>query len=248
MKKKYIIMITFGVLATLSLIFTIFSDCVWDVIWNIMAMIGSGVLCSAIVSWRVEAANLREQKANISKQREFVTMSTRIWMKQVLALEIQKTSGYLHLHNPQSFTFCSQEMKIGEINKLLLSCIEKAKEKMSLDDEQPIVDAENERKKHGFLCNQIMPYYTVLNNRIADIIENSSFFFINGIFSEEEIKDLASLKNIVESIVNEADWYDRHGLIEYKKIFYEKYKKYAALFGITEEEKIEICYYKELDT
>ena len=240
-------MITCGILATLSLIFTIFSNYVWGVIWNIVAMIGSGVLCSAIVSWGVEAANLREQKANISKQRDFVTVSTRVWMKQVLALEIQKASGYLHLLNPQSYTFCSQEMKVGEINQLLLSYIEKVKKVMSLDEEQTIVDAEIERKKHGFLCKQTIPYYTALNNRITYIIENSSFFFINGIFSEEEIKDLSCLKNIVESIVNEADWYDRHGLLEYKKLFYEKYKKYVKLFGISEEEKIEICYYKELD-
>ena len=55
--KKYFWMIAVGFVLTISFIATIWLKGVWDTIFNIVAMIGSGILCSAVVSYIIEISN-----------------------------------------------------------------------------------------------------------------------------------------------------------------------------------------------
>ena len=63
MKHKYKIMIFTGLILTCCLFFELIKLACWiRVLINIASMIGSGVLCSAIVSWFVEKSNKNIKK------------------------------------------------------------------------------------------------------------------------------------------------------------------------------------------
>lgn len=70
--KKYIIMMVSGIVLTLLLFCTIWVSSCWDIVFNVFAMLGSGVFCSAIVSLIVEQNNERREKQRKQEQRDFL--------------------------------------------------------------------------------------------------------------------------------------------------------------------------------
>ena len=73
MKHKYKIMICTGLILTCCLFFELIKLPCWlDVIINIVSIIGSGVLCSAIVSWLVEESNEKQKIETAKEQRKFI--------------------------------------------------------------------------------------------------------------------------------------------------------------------------------
>ena len=87
-------MIIIGVILTLLLIATIWTNDEIDLIFNILAMIGSGILCSAIVSLIIEENNKRIAREEKIKQREFILKGIRMSLKTYLFWEVDQLSQY----------------------------------------------------------------------------------------------------------------------------------------------------------
>ena len=87
-------MIISGVVLTLLLIATIWTNDEIDVIFNILSMIGSGIFCSAIVSWIIEENNIRKAREEKIKHREFILKGIRTRLKTYLFWEVDQLSQY----------------------------------------------------------------------------------------------------------------------------------------------------------
>ena len=85
--KKYIWMIAVGFVLTISFIATIWLKCVWDTIFNIVAMIGSGILCSAVVSYIIEISNNKRDEKLKQEQQKYIFSSAKDSLLWLFSLE-----------------------------------------------------------------------------------------------------------------------------------------------------------------
>ena len=97
-KCAYKVLIVIGSLMTISYIGAIWANDVCKVILNIVAMIGSGVLCSALVSLFLELKSEKEKK----KQSSFILEGIKSRLKFILIWEIKVLSAYSILIKPDS--------------------------------------------------------------------------------------------------------------------------------------------------
>ena len=73
LKNKYMWMLLMGFLLTALLVLTIWiTSEPWKTIFNISAMLGSGVFCSALVSWIIEVNNNKAIAKEHERQRKFI--------------------------------------------------------------------------------------------------------------------------------------------------------------------------------
>ena len=80
-KHIYILMIVVGAILTASFVITILTNPNIDAIINIVAMVGSGVFCSAIVALFTELRNERILELEHNRQREYILSSLRNSLK-----------------------------------------------------------------------------------------------------------------------------------------------------------------------
>ena len=98
MRHKYKIMFWAGLGLTCCLFFELIKLPCWlGVIINIVSIIGSGVLCSAIVSWLVEESNKKQKEETIREQRKFILGTLSAQTKSILSWEICALSQYSHI-------------------------------------------------------------------------------------------------------------------------------------------------------
>jgi hypothetical protein len=93
-KHIYILMIVVGAILTASFVITIWTNPNIDAIINIVAMVGSGVFCSAIVALFTELRNERILELEHSRQREYILSSLKDSLKFFFCLGV-KTSLFL---------------------------------------------------------------------------------------------------------------------------------------------------------
>lgn len=95
--KKYIWMIVIGFVLTISFIATIWTNNTWSAIFNIISMIGSGILCSAVVSYIIEISNNKRVQNLKQEQQKYILSSVKDSLLWLFSLEYKNLSEYLIL-------------------------------------------------------------------------------------------------------------------------------------------------------
>ncbi|MBO5394279.1 MAG: hypothetical protein J6A28_00010 [Clostridia bacterium] len=95
--KKYIWMLSIGLVFSFSLCFSIIPGCPYwlVVLTDIFAMLGSGLVCSAVVTWIVESNNEKHRKIDIKRQKVFALSAIVDRTKYLLKNEIRNMSAFL---------------------------------------------------------------------------------------------------------------------------------------------------------
>ena len=192
--KKYIIMIAIGLALTLSLIITIWlpEDHWGTVVLNIFAMIGSGVLCSAIVSWIIERNNDKVLDIAHQRQREFFFHSLQVDIDRLIVFELRNLSEYVLLTEEGIKKSERNEWSRKIIIKKLQNYVDQITNSIETLYQSPRVfddtyfEQVNQRNKLAF---NTLVYYRYLDSTLKLLLGESNLYFINGVLTEEQAKD-----------------------------------------------------------
>ena len=160
---------------TFSYIGSFWTKGILPIILNIIAMIGSGVLCSTIVSLFLERKSENEKK----KQSAFILEGIKNRLRFLLLWELNALSSYAILTKPNS-TKITQKSKltlkdsISKINELLENITKNIE---SVYQYSNVIDAEYMEKlkiKNNLAFGTSLPYYKDLLSKISDLLINSN--------------------------------------------------------------------------
>ena len=169
MKKCYRIMIIIGALATLLYIISIWTPPVWDVILNVIAMLGSGVFCSAIVSYFID------------KQHELMSLQKQLDSQRFIYADIINEICFLISREIKCASIYLKKKKIKTEYKETLSLDEAIKKIQELlititkSDLTKIIKQKKE-ESNDLLCNFTLDNYKSLQKKIFNIISDGSFY------------------------------------------------------------------------
>ena len=244
MKHKYKIMIFTGLILTCCLFFELIKLPCWlGVIINIVSIIGSGVLCSAIVSWFVEKSNKKQNIETAKEQRKFILGTLCAQVKSILSWEIRALSQYSHIRVSGERKIILIESTIEEGIEVLKSILKELNQDIdSMYQFSKNIDSEyleRRRLKSAYLCEELMPYYKAIHKTLLSVIENSSMYLLGEILNQKDIEILNDFEHIVECIIWRCESDDNSIILAYKKRFAENLLKYFECIGVDLKGKIE---------
>lgn len=235
--KKYFFMFILGLLATFSFIFTIWADEETDIVLNIIAMIGSGIFCSALVSLIIEQSNKKRELQRKQDEQKFILSSVKDILISITKSELRYLSEYVLFENNSAKTIkrdLSFPLQIKNVTKYLTDIIN------SLYKNTSVVIDENylkkQKRKRDLAYGMLLPYYRTLNHSLLKVIEDSPFYYINGNLSEDTIKALKKIQQNIDDIITYSSEETIDLLFEFKKIFFEHISPIVKVLGINENE------------
>lgn len=224
--KKYIIMMVSGIVLTLLLFCTIWVSSCWDIVFNVFAMLGSGVFCSAIVSLIVEQNNERREKQRKQEQRDFLLSSLKNAIELLTMAEINALSRHCLLDRDEK-----QVKRIKE-DMLIHTAIGKIREYISIvvnntellwpntpNIDTDLIDRMNTINK--FAYKETVIYYQAISKILLNIISDSSSYYANGILNDKQIDELKTLSVLIEDVILNSNENTLDLLISYKDILFE---------------------------
>ena len=247
--KKYIIMIAVGLALTLSLIITIWlpEDHWGTVVLNIFAMIGSGVLCSAIVSWIIERNNDKVLDIAHQRQREFFFHSLQVDIDRLIVFELRNLSEYVLLTEEGIKKSERNEWSRKIIIKKLQNYVDQITNSIETLYQSPRVfddtyfEQVNQRNKLAF---NTLVYYRYLDSTLKLLLGESNLYFINGVLTEEQAKGIQYMQQAIQDVMRVPED-DLDTFFEMKRLFFGELCGYMHLFEIDLSKTIK-CYTKEL--
>ncbi len=244
MRHKYKIMFWAGLGLTCCLFFELIKLPCWlGVIINIVSIIGSGVLCSAIVSWLVEESNKKQKIETAKEQRKFILSTLCLQSKSILRWEIRALSQYSHIRFSGKRKVVLVESAIDDGVKTLKELImELNQSDDSIEQDSWKIDIEYMKRrelKPKYLYQELMPYYRAIHKTLISIIENSHIYLLGEILNQKDIEILKNFEHIVESIIWGAETNDSSIILAYKEHLAENLLQYFACIGVDLKEKIE---------
>lgn len=222
MKKTYIVMIVIGTIATLLSIVTIWTDPVMGVILNIVAMLGSGVLCSTIVSFFInQQIDLISLQNKLDSER---FLFSRLIDKICFLVSIENKYLSILIWNNRVFkkdeTTCSLE---AGTNKVLSLLSEIQANFNDLNDVKRLRGNQaNKTHLRNYLCDFTLQYYKDLNQNILSIVTNGAFYLKSRLLNEKFLNQLVGIERTISLIdlISSGDSVDR--IIEQKITFFRK--------------------------
>ena len=247
---KYIAMVVIGVILTLSLIVTLWlPENHWSVVaFNILAMLGSGVLCSAIVSWIIEWNNDKTLDKEHQRQREFFFRSLQSGIDTLIVFELLNLSGFVLLKNEgirksqqkkwsrQAIVAHLQEYVDQIINSIEVFC------QHPKTTDSTYFDKIIERNNLAF--KNTGGYYRYLDTTLSMLLSESNIYFINGVLTEQQIKGIQSVQQAIQEVLGVSED-DLDTLFEMKRLFFKELHDCMHLFEMDSDKEIR-CYVKEL--
>lgn len=245
-KCAYKVLIGIGSLMTISYIGAIWANDVCKVILNIVAMIGSGVLCSALVSLFLELKSEKEKK----KQSSFILEGIKSRLKFILIWEIKVLSAYSILIKPDSqkrtkkykLTLTNAIVKIKEILESITQNTENIYQYSSNMDFEYMNKI---KRKNTLAFGFSLPYYKDLASRISDLLIDSNNYLINGVFNEDKINILKSMEIEIKEIIGFSTEDSLELLMEFREIFFKNIEMYYKVLDIDLNEEQD-CYIREI--
>ena len=215
--KKYIIMLSVGLLFSFSLCFTIIEGCPYwvNLLMDIFTMLGSGLVCSTVVSWCVELNNMKREKQLINRQRIFALSAVVSRTKYLIKNEIKNMSGFLIMREERKRKVRKAKASIEEcVNNLhnmliRINSIMKAEYKPS-----PL--------KERMLFADMVPAYQALNRNVLNVLSDSSVYFVNGVLDEESVEKLQEFQERLNEIISLSYASSVEEVIEEKLAFIEE--------------------------
>ena len=227
-----------GLLATLLLGLTIWTCDVWDIILNIVAMLGSGVFCSAIVSYFIEKQqNLINLQKRLDSQR-FIFSPIVTNLKTLLSKEIKYLSLCMSTEKNKSDKTVRYSLNeaIIYLNELFHSVMKNPSTFSSIFKADNMKELNAIKNKNDLLGNLLYGYtltnYKALKQVLSSIIENGAFYLNLQILNEEMIE---TIKNIDDSITEIIIWSNENTvnfLIDEKIAFYKKIIPFLEIMQI----------------
>lgn len=233
---------------TFSYISTFWAKGILPIILNIIAMIGSGVLCSALVSLFLEIKSENEKK----KQSAFILEGIKNRLRFLLLWELKALSSYAILTKPNS-TKITQKSRlklkdsISKINELLETITKNIE---SVYQYSNVIDTEYMEKlkiRNNLAFGTSLPYYKDLLSKISDLLINSNNYLINGVFNEDKVNVLKSMEIEIKEIIGFSNEDSLELLMEFRQIFFKNITTYFNTLDInlTEEQDFFIRKLKE---
>lgn len=252
-KRVYVWMIVVGIVLTISLVSKIWTGDNIDIIFDIIAMIGSGVLCSAIVALLTEIRNEKMMSMAQQKNRGFVLSVITNGIKGLLILELKYLSAYALLSNTERKETQNCDLAISEIiDKIncILGTITSSIETIYQSSHIPRIDNAylkriSERSHLAYQC--VFPYYENLRNTTQKLLDESNYCLISGILDEDTITFLNAMQQDLSSIIASSDDANLELLFEFKMIFFDNLSKYLDVLGVDKDELLH-CYVKEISS
>lgn len=253
MKNKYPPMLWGGGLSTLILFLQLFPTIpTWlDIIINIIAMLGSGVFCSALVSILIEKQNKTLEKARKNEQRQYILLSVKDRLKRVYSRELYQLSFYYAKYVLKKETkLLTEELTVEELSKKLNHLIEqiiKLKESESTSADMTVIDADfDNRIKHeyDFLVKRSESFFLSVHHSLLEILDNFTIYYASGIISEDDKNILIGIDSDVDDIIafSTEQELENGNLLEFKRIFFEKMNHSLSSLGIDSNTTIRCNY------
>lgn len=249
--KKYYWMMAVGTIATLSFIATIWlENRAWNIIINIIAMIGSGILCSAIVSYIIEISENKRIEKLKCEQRSYILSSVKCLILHLLSSEYKNLSEYVVLSDiTNKFKTTNEEIEIKTVIDKLCDWINYITNNVSICYQYSnVVDSNflvKIKRRNELAFQYLLPYYEKLNKDLLKIYEDSNVYFIDGIFDKEQLEKIHSIQIDVDSIIACSNENSIDLLFEYKKMFITNINNVLDIFSVEESETIK-CLYKSV--
>lgn len=245
-KLLYIIMAGTGLVLTLSLIASIWTNDNVTIILNIVAMIGSGVLCSALVALFTELRDERLIKAEYNRQRKYIFASLKNTLRNILIFEIKNLSAYSLLIEPNKKTN-KHNFSITEAVEKIIFFLNQMNSIQNIAQIDFIIDSrylERTNARNAFTYELTLPYYKSLLNAVASIIAESNNFLICGVLNENQIENLKDWQWEINPIIEYSNESTLELLFDSKTLFFESLYEYFDLLDFDKNEKLN-CYIVE---
>ena len=253
MKGKINFLMLFGGITLTGLLFFKLCDdslSVKSILLDILAMLGSGVFCSAIVSLIIEKQNKKAIKKMREEQTQFVLRSAQRSIINLFRYELRNLSGYYADYVlKEKRTLTKKELTFKEIGDEIVRLINEIKnfESECLNSGGAIITPETIKRdedKSKTLARNPRPYYESIYEKLQSITSNSSLYLVNDIFDKKEIAFFDTLTWDVQGVLNydtEMHVYDGT-LLEFKLCLYEQTEDIISKFHL--ENSKEIVYMK----
>ncbi len=237
-------MISVGAIATLLSILNIWLCETWQVIINIIAMLGGGVFCSAIVSWIIEENNKKIQREEKLNQRKFVLRSFVGRLKTYLHWEIHQLSQYCMIEIDDSLKYkrCL-ECSIEEVISMLQEHIAKTKITIERIHQSTNISPEYLSKKQqveGLLYKDIVFLLKKLEEEIAFVLTNDNLYYINDLLDNNAVKTMSEMHIKITDIINLSEGECLDLVLELKKDFFDKLDDFLTSLGVNLNEKMNV--------
>ncbi len=241
-------MIVIGFVLTISFIATIWLKGAWNTIFNIFAMIGSGILCSAVVSYIIEASNNKRDENLKKEQQKYVLSSVQNSLLWLFSLEYKNLSEYLGLSDTTNkYKTNKKELEVEKALNEVRNYLSQITNNASICFQFTNVIDSNYltriKRRDDLAFKNNLPYYERLNKELLKIYEDSNYYLTIGILGKEQLRVIHDLQIDVDQIIYYSNENNLDTLFEFKEIFIKNISKNLSLFNIKESDKI-ICYDK----
>ena len=243
-------MIGVGILLTLLLFL---NDCVygcWKQVINILAMLGSGVFCSAIVSWIIEHNNIKMINEERLIQSKFVLRRVFNRLNTYIFWEIGQLSQYSLLSIEDSkkkreFNEFTQKEIIDKINEYLLAINDSIESIYQWSD---VIDSKylkRVEKRDSLVFKQVLPIVKRLKEEITNVLSDVSMYYINEVLDGDKVKALEELEIMLVDIINFSEGESIELTLEFKKIFFENLQGILERLEVNLKDKMKVIIWKE---
>lgn len=246
--KKYFWMIAVGFVLTISFIATIWTNKTWSIIFNIIAMIGSGILCSAVVSYIFEISNNKRDEKLKREQQKYILSSAKDSLLWLFSLEYKNLSEYLTLSDATNkFKTDKKELEVEKVLNEVSNYLSQITNNASICFQFTNVIDSNYltriKRRDDLAFKNNLPYYERLNKELLKINGDSNYYYTTGIFTKEQLKIIQDIQIDIDPIIYYSNENNLDILFEFKEIFITNISKHLSLFNIKESDKI-VCYDK----
>lgn len=243
-KLIYIIMLVFGGLCSLLLICTIRANETYDVVWNIIAMFGSGVFCSALVAWLIETRDEKQLKREQFEKRKKILSRFESSLKYLLRQELKNLTSCVVLIENNN-TMRKKTMRQRDVISKIKCTIDEIKEPNGkvhqINDAVGIEYCKTQEWIHKKIYQNTLYAYSNLLNVISCVLEDLNLYLATDIFEEEKIEELENIKSSIDYIIDAARVENEGMLLEEKRNFFERLTTCLMVLGFNLDDEVE-CY------
>ena len=248
---KYLCWVIIGAALTLVLLFKhcSFVPSSWHIALDISAMFGSGIFCSTLVSWFIDAQNKKRDNESQKRQREYILATVKNGFKRLYAQEFSQFSNYhtKYISSGKS-SWIKADLPINEIGKKLVWLIgEIERDETYKDKEFIIITAESIKRSedsHSNLIQRNRLYYEVLHQNLLELSAHFTTYLLSGILTEGQIEGLKELTSDLYNVLifSPDDSENDDTILAFKKLFFEKTDELITLLEIPKETRILVHY------
>lgn len=250
-KWRYLLLIGVGAAFTFILplkLCAVVSDG-WGVALDIAAMLGSGIVCSASVSWFIDAQNEKRDKDTQERQREYILASVKNMFEDLYAKELTQFSDYYNKYiSLRKVERTIVRLTVSEMGKKLAWLIDKIEydEKDETEECTVITTETIRRSEERRLCliKRNLGYYKLLHQKLLELSTHFSAYLISKVLTEEQIEGLKELTSDIHSVLllSPDDSENDDTILTFKELLFKKTEEVVALLSITDEAKVRVHY------